>query len=104
MSSLSPVEQMQELEQRLQEAEQRAENAETQVTAGRGLRRVCRGDDHWPFLPLPVNSRGPTHHTDELTGTRKTSSHASELLTDEGAWSFLWGRMSLWLMVSAGSG
>lgn len=34
MSSLSPGEQMQELEQRLQEAEQRAENAETQVRGG----------------------------------------------------------------------
>ena len=34
VSSLSWVEQMQELEQRLQEAEQRAENAETQVTGG----------------------------------------------------------------------
>lgn len=34
VSSLSLVEQMQELEQRLLEAEQRAENAETQVTSG----------------------------------------------------------------------
>lgn len=76
MSSLSPVEQMQELEQRLQEAEQRAENAETQVMGERGLRGVCRGGDPWPFLPLPMNSCGPTHHTDELTGTRKTRSHA----------------------------
>lgn len=103
MSSLSPVEQMQELEQRLQEAEQRAENAETQVT-GRGLRRVCRGGDHCPFLPLPTNSHGPTHHTDEPTGTRKSSSHASELLNKLRCMELSVGVDESLVNVSAGSG
>lgn len=36
----------------------------------------CRVSDHWPFPPLPVDSCGHSHHTDELlSGTRKTSSH-----------------------------
>lgn len=65
MSFLSPVEQMQELEQRLQEAEQRAENAETQVT-GEGIEKSVQGKDPWPFLPPPMHSRGHAYHADEL--------------------------------------